>query len=235
MEHIVPSRIRLPVRYWLQKFLLALEPEMKALDYLVINNMRSIDIGANRGIYAYVLSKKSSHVYCFEPLKECCGYITDFQSDSITVTNCALSDVDSNLELYVPLIGFRTVYTQASLERPTGQYEVRNVPVHKLDNYEYKDIGFIKIDVEGVELSVLKGGENTIKNSKPNIMVEIDIHRHSEEAFIAVFDYLYSLDYNAYVYENSKLLPCRDREKELGSSFYNFIFLHHDNNVHNFI
>lgn len=39
-----------------------------------------------------------------------------------------------------------------------------------LDNNEKVD--FIKIDVEGAELEVIKGAENTIKNHKPSILIE---------------------------------------------------------------
>ena len=35
-------------------------------------------------------------------------------------------------------------------------------------------IAFIKIDVEGAELDVLRGGENTLKNDKPILMIELN-------------------------------------------------------------
>ena len=44
----------------------------------------------------------------------------------------------------------------------------------KIDDLNYKNVSFMKIDVEGAELLVLKGAINTIKNSRPIIMIEIE-------------------------------------------------------------
>ena len=48
-------------------------------------------------------------------------------------------------------------------------YETTTVPTKTLDSCNYFDgepIDFIKIDVQGSELDVLKGGEKTIKNTQ---------------------------------------------------------------------
>ena len=50
---------------------------------------------------------------------------------------------------------------------PTMTAEVR-----KLDSYEFEGVGLIKIDVEGDELAVLEGAEQTIAREKPVIIVE---------------------------------------------------------------
>jgi FkbM family methyltransferase len=42
-----------------------------------------------------------------------------------------------------------------------------------LDSFELDNVGFIKIDVEGAHLLVLKGAEETIKRNKPLMLVEI--------------------------------------------------------------
>lgn len=41
-----------------------------------------------------------------------------------------------------------------------------------MDQFGYENICFIKIDVEGMEIEVLKGAYETIQKSKPYIMVE---------------------------------------------------------------
>ena len=43
-----------------------------------------------------------------------------------------------------------------------------------IDDLNYKNVSFMKIDVEGAELFVLKGAINTIINSRPIIMIEIE-------------------------------------------------------------
>jgi hypothetical protein len=42
-----------------------------------------------------------------------------------------------------------------------------------LDSFELDNVGFIKIDVEGAQLLVLMGAEETIKRNKPVMLVEI--------------------------------------------------------------
>ena len=41
----------------------------------------------------------------------------------------------------------------------------------RLDSFGFKRVDFIKIDVEGYELEVLKGGEYTITSCKPIIFI----------------------------------------------------------------
>jgi len=46
------------------------------------------------------------------------------------------------------------------------------VPMRTLDSFDYTDIGFIKIDVEGYEYKVLLGAKETIKKYRPVLLVE---------------------------------------------------------------
>lgn len=62
---------------------------------------------------------------------------------------------------------------------PAGQSELRKhqqlVPVtmRTIDSYEFDDVDFIKIDVEGAELGVLKGAKDTIARCRPMVQMEI--------------------------------------------------------------
>jgi FkbM family methyltransferase len=196
------------------------------MDSLSIKSLNSIDIGANRGIYTYALVDKARHIYSFDPLQECCEYIDNFDSSSVSVFNFALSDTNSSLELFIPIIGSRTVYTRASLDRPEGGYISRNISVRKLDDFPISDIGFIKIDVEGAELSVLKGAANKLQEYLPNMLIEIDASRHTKSSFDEVFGYLFNLGYLAYVCENGRLMKL-EHPSANSTQYTNFIFIHH--------
>lgn len=226
LEGLLPKTIRLPFRYYTQKAIFALDSEFKILDQLVVKGKNAIDIGANKGIYTYYLSKNVKHVYCFEPLLECCKYIDNYSANNISIYNCALSNETGIFELYVPIINKRLVYTRSSLKQPTGSFNKSIIKVKTLDMYKLENIGFIKIDVEGVEMSVLEGSIKTITNCKPNLLIEIDMHQHSSKTFINVFNYLYKLGYKSYLLKDGKLVTCIGSEESDGLTCYNFIFIH---------
>lgn len=210
VENLAPKRWRLPLRYHGQRLVGGLEPEMSLLKQLVQENRIALDIGANHGIYAYVLSHLAQSVQCFEPLSECCRYIEDHRSADITVHNVALSDRAGELALHLPIIDGHVVHTRASLDKPEGPFELRRVEVRTLDSFQLADIGFVKIDVEGLEAAVLRGAQQTLKNCHPTMLVEIDHARHNQESFMAVHALLRTLGYCAYVCERGKLTPCVD-------------------------
>lgn len=223
IENIAPPAWRLPLRYHGQRLVGGLEAEMGLLERLVPNRAVALDIGANHGIYAYALSRLAPEVHCFEPLAECCRYILDHHAANITVHNVALSDGAGELELHVPIISGRAVYTRASLDRPVGSFESRRVEVRTLDSYGLADVGFIKIDVEGLEASVLRGARRTLETQHPNLLVEIDRARHGRDSFLAVHATLQALGYSTHVCEAGKLVACQDAW-DASTRHVNFIF-----------
>lgn len=223
LENLAPRAWRLPLRYHGQRLVGGLEPEMALLQRLVSNGGVALDIGANHGIYAYVLSRLSPEVHCFEPLAECCRYIQDYHAANITVHNTALADRAGELQLHVPVIGGRAVYTRASLDRPEGPCETRRVAVRTLDSYGLTDVGFIKIDVEGLEAAVLRGAQHTLEACHPAMLVEIDRVRHTRDSFLDVHDLLRERGYTAHICEAGKLVACHD-VWDASNRHINFIF-----------
>ena len=91
-----------------------------------------------------------------------------------------------------------------------------------LDNYFDSDmtdkINFIKIDVEGLEFSVLKGMKNILKNSKKiKILFEFMPENTIEVGFtpIELLNYLTSNDFKLYCMDNKtkKLLHVSNNEE----------------------
>jgi FkbM family methyltransferase len=82
----------------------------------------------------------------------------------------ALSDKEGFAELYVekinPIGMGASLYKENTEWYADGNYETITVPITTLDSHNYFDgepIDLIKIDVQGAELDILKGGENTVK------------------------------------------------------------------------
>lgn len=70
--------------------------------------------------------------------------------------------------------GRSTIEHDNTLEDSDGsaRFEIA-VPARRLDDYEMDAVGFIKIDVEGHELAVLRGGSETIRRCLPSMLIEI--------------------------------------------------------------
>lgn len=223
IENLAPKAWRLPLRYHGQRLVGGLEPEMALLAQLVPPGCVALDIGANHGIYAYLLSRFAREVHCFEPLAECCQYIRDHRAANINVHNVALADRSGEMELHVPVIGGRAVYTRASLDRPDGPFDSRRVELRTLDSYALTGVGFAKIDVEGLEGAVLRGAMRTLEACHPILLVEIDHARHSHESFLAVHAHLRALGYSAHVCDAGRLADCDD-PWPAAARHVNFIF-----------
>jgi hypothetical protein len=70
-------------------------------------------------------------------------------------------------------------------------------------------LDFIKIDVEGLEYSVLKGGEKTLRKNKPTILLELDDNNLLENDASAkiLIKFLIDLGYNKiYRADNNKII-----------------------------
>jgi len=68
---------------------------------------------------------------------------------------------------------------------------VKTIQTDRLDEYtRHLTVGFIKMDIEGSELSALQGAEDTIKRDKPFMAVSI-YHRRGD--VLAIMDYLHQL------------------------------------------
>jgi FkbM family methyltransferase len=208
-EHLIsflPKSLQLPARYYYQKLRGTLEDELIMLDKLVSSG-RAIDIGANYGVYSYVLSKLCERVEVFEPQPQCAATIIAHNKSNINVHNCALSNFDGSLNLYIPIINGRLIRGFAGFKDLKGEYERLEVPVKRLDDFDFRDVSFIKIDVEGHESEVLEGGRETILREKPIILVEIEQRHIPDQPMTTVFDKIISLGYKGFFLYRNKLTP----------------------------
>jgi len=67
------------------------------------------------------------------------------------------------------------------------------VTINELDDLNLERLDFIKIDVEGMEIEVLKGAEKTIKRNYPQMLIEI-IKSDKDK----ICEILYNLGYKLY-------------------------------------
>ena len=170
---------------------------MYLVNSLVKKRDRFLDIGSNVGIYTYFFSNKFSHVDSFEPLTEITARIKELNRQNVEIHNIALSNCDSYLTFYIPIIGGKTVTSRASLEAQESPFEERRVEVRTLDSFGFTDVDLIKIDVEGHEYSVLEGALLTLQRCKPILLVEIE-QRHISRPIEDVFDLVLRQGYDGF-------------------------------------
>ncbi len=130
-----------------------------------------IDIGAHMGTYSIILSKKCKQVYAFEAQKS----TFDCLNIGISLNNCfniepiniALSSEEGTVTLHhVSEDGGGSTIKSDILEC-SGQtiLEEETVEMRTLDSFHLENVEFLKIDVEGAELDVIKGAVETLVNN----------------------------------------------------------------------
>ena len=209
-EKVFPVKQQLRLRYLYAKTFNKLDEEMLYVTELLQNKRRFLDIGANMGIYSFYFHNMFENINAFEPLAEITKRLAALQSDSLTIHNVALSNKKGKLEFYIPSINGELMPSLASLEkRDVGseeRIEERIVDVDTVDNYGFDDVDLIKIDVEGHEQFVILGAIETIKRTRPILIVEIE-QRHINTDINEVFQTILNLGYNGFFLKNGNLLP----------------------------
>lgn len=131
----------------------------------------AIDCGAHVGIQAHRLAEDFDHLSAFEP---CWGH--QLQANMQGYTNwqfypCGLSNREGRLHLEVNRENSgRTQVVEVATAHTIDVYS------RTLDSYGFKDVDFIKIDVEGHELALLEGSAQTLAENKPTLLLELERH-----------------------------------------------------------
>ncbi len=163
-------------------------PEKEELEcvfgYLKANNLihgQAIDVGANYGMHSLRFSEYYEHVYAFEPhpaVYKLLDFNTSYNNpkSNISIFNYGISSEESEMTLYDykgQNIGGSTFELRSVKDHDNAiKFECTLKPLDDEGEIRNKDIGLLKIDTEGHELSVLKGAENFISEQKPVILME---------------------------------------------------------------
>lgn len=230
---IVPLRYQLPLRFHFERLSGNLEPEMFLLEQLLGSKRLAIDVGANCGFFSYYLARMGKSVEAFEPLPICARAISAFRSPRIQVHNVALSSASGTLRLFTPVFN-GVPYPACSTFTPVaGPHESCEVPVRTLDEFAFRDLCLVKIDVEGHELAVLKGAEQTLRRERPVVLVEIE-QRHLNIPMAEVFAYLLAQRFKGYFLVAGKLRPLAEFAYEIHQEPF-LEDVNHPNYVNNFL
>jgi FkbM family methyltransferase len=187
------------------------EQELHIAPLLCNKAMTSIDVGAASGSYTVHVVAASRDCLAFEPRRAQASELDEMVrclSLPVRVEAVALSDKEgeAGLRILESDVGRSTIEPDNALEDPDGSERSElAVPLRRLDDYELDAVGFIKIDVEGHELAVLRGGRSTIKRCRPTMLIEIE-ERHKHNSIADVGEFLAALGYEGYFILDRQLL-----------------------------
>jgi FkbM family methyltransferase len=215
LTKLLPRRLRVPVRYYYNKVIGTLEPEMAYLKDFIGEGKRAIDVGANTGLYTYALSKLFQTVEAFEPIPWIFDDTSAYNCPNVNFHNVGISDCEDILNLNIPEINGKPSGAQASFRRFLGEYESIPVPVKRLDDYQFDEVSFVKIDVEGYESKVLDGAIETIKSCHPNLLIEIEQRHLQGEPINQIFEKILQLGYCGYFLVDGEFLDVSNFSYEL--------------------
>lgn len=160
-----------------------------------------VDVGAHIGLYSLIAAKRvgpSGKVIAIEPDPENCTLLQrNIELNgltNITILQRAAFSSNSKLKLYLPgkERGFTKLSTIMATRAVTEDFI--EVDADTLDHLMLlqgiTEVNWIKIDVEGAELEVLKGATSTLSGSK-NIALLIEVHNvNNMDLHKAIVDFL---------------------------------------------
>lgn len=124
----------------------------------------AVDVGAHVGLWSIKMAMTFETVVAFEPVPELQACFAENLKafPNVRLEPFALGAVVATVDIQLPADNSGNGYVV-----PGSSF-----PIKPLDDHEIGEIDFMKIDVEGGELAVVKGAEKTIRACRPVMVVE---------------------------------------------------------------
>ena len=219
----MPIPLRLPFGAWWLAEKSALDQELIYNEFermetefvmrLLRRDMTVVDAGAHHGLYTLLASKRvgwDGHVIAIEPSpRECVRLEKHLRMNRCSNTElvpCALGENPGEEDLY--LVDGEQDWCN-SLRRPAVSEPIHTVrvPVRRLDDVLAESgvstVDFVKLDVEGAELSVLYGAMKLLhREPRPAILAEVRDTRTQPWGYAAreILQFLVRMDYRWFAF-----------------------------------
>lgn len=200
--------------------------------------MTFIDIGAHFGFFTLLgsyLGGKNGKVLSFEPTpstyQQLQKNITYYSNNpNVEIYNDAIFSEETELKFFDYGLANSAYNSVFGLRKTNSSSIIKNeivVKARKIDNVlrgkKFKNLNLIKIDAESSEIHVLKGMLETLKNYKPNIIVEVgDFEVSGVPRSKEIITWLEKMNYSPYEICNGEIVPHIVREKY---GYGNLLFL----------
>ena len=193
-------------------------PMTRMFATLIRPDFQILDVGANIGCTSLLFSDLGRQVVAFEPLSRTFELLQKNVSlsnkDNIKTLELALGDENKEAKIHFLDTNRSTAFILDRTERDDSKTAV--IKVKRLDDL-FPDIGidrldFMKLDVEGYELRVLKGAEKTIAQYRPIVQMEFNSWTLDVQQRICLpdfIDFILTMFPLAYVFHRKSFINLR--------------------------
>lgn len=193
-----------------------------------------LDVGCHKGAYLYWMRKKAGEkgsIIGFEPQPKLFAYLQMmkriFKQTNVQLINKALSHQAGRVSFFIPHTKSGTSPGAGidKTDQDTTEIDIETLCLDDFVTQNQLTPHFIKIDVEGHELQVLKGALETLKKHHPVLLIEAE-NRHLKNASVLdLFTFLEQLNYQAYFFQARKLtdislFDAQIHQKNTGERFW---------------
>ena len=212
--------------------------EIRVVRSLLRPNMTVLDIGANIGFHSLSMARMYSGltIHAIEPIPKTFAYLKRNiglnQTENIVPHNLGFSDRTDTEVFYYYAEGSGNA-SLANVSEKANIDELR-CQVVRLDDFAEEHISsldLIKCDVEGAELRVFSGGEETLSRYKPAVVVEMlrkwsaKFSYHPNDSISLFRD----LGYVCFAINSGGLVRLERIEQDTVET--NYVFLHSDMHI----
>ena len=204
------------------------ESEAKIMEEKIKVGSIVVDVGANIGLHTLNMARivgNTGQVFAFEPdpsnFKILRKNVKINNYQNIILEEKAVGDKHGRVTLYQSdHPGNHRLFPQTKQAKGEVEVELTSLDKYFIDSNLAEKINFIKIDVEGLEFSVLNGMKNILKNNKKIKMIFEFMPKNIMEACFApieLLNYLTSYDLKLFCIDEStkKLLYVSNNEEIL--------------------
>jgi FkbM family methyltransferase len=209
------------------------ETEMRFLNQFVRSGDTVLDIGANVGFYTVRLSRlvgPQGMVHAFEPIQETfdiLAYVTQtLKLRNVLLYLNAVADQVGVLEMLVPkdsrgIANFYLAHLDQNEIGSDSRVSIRSKTIECLREKGLPTVSFIKCDVEGAELLVLKGAQGLLVSDRPVLLCEVsERSQFSESNGAEVFVFLHRLGFQGYSCCAERLVRCENLRHGIVNYFF---------------
>jgi len=185
--------------------------EIEFLKKNIKPNAVVLDIGANIGFYAKILSGlvgKNGKVHCFEPdvqnfarLSQACSGI-----QNVIINNMAVGPRTETIKIYTS----KNLNVDHRTYKPEEYEQEFEIQATSIDDYLGRNlkVDLIKMDIQGFEMQAIQGMQKTLETNR-NIKIISEFWpygiKKAGDSLLGYFNFLLSQDFNCYLFDKSGL------------------------------